>query len=737
MKGSSNRVNIFFLAILRLALAWIMIPDSTSLTAGSLDTLHWDKLKKGHDLLGHWYFKMGDSLAWASPSYDDSHWNTLIGDSAQEAADSIYKEFYGVAWFRTHIWIDSSVASKMLALSSNIIGACEIYIDGKLVRTIGTLAVDGKTEKSGFTIKATPYPFTLDQEGEHLLAFRISNLSEKEKTYYINFGSNIGVIEFAAEISQLETEIEHLVDFSQESKILILSGIFITLSLFHFVMFLYYRKNRTNLYYSLFTALLFFIFFGAYLIIRGADLQTTQQLALLEICAVFLVPMFFLALLYQVFYKRLLLIYWILLTVLLAAGYFLFFTENEGMGLSLLIGFIITIIVETIRIFIRAFVKKKDGAGIFLLGIFIPPLGTFGLWIIREILGKMGYAVWEKNMDEVLGQFFGYSLLLSVSVSMTIYLARDFARMNKKLQQQLREIKQLFEKTIVQESERKRILENQKSELERKVTLRTAEVMHQKAEIELKNRDIVDNLNYARRIQSAILPEIKLIYETLQDSFILYKPKDIVSGDFYTFSQKENRVIIAAADCTGHGVTGAFMSMIGSSHLNQIINERGITQPAHILNHLNTGIASALKQNETEVNDGMDIALCSFHLDELRLEYAGANRPLWLIRNGELTEIKPDKLPIGGFRINRDAVFTNHELKLQKGDAIYLFTDGFADQFGGTFGKKMLSKRFRELLISLQSIPMSDQEKKLEQFFNEWKNSMEQVDDVLVIGIRV
>ena len=165
------------------------------------------------------------------------------------------------------------------------------------------------------------------------------------------------------------------------------------------------------------------------------------------------------------------------------------------------------------------------------------------------------------------------------------------------------------------------------------------------------------------------------------------------------------------------------MSMIGSSHLNQIINERGITRPSEILNHLNTGITEALKQNDKDVNDGMDIALCSLDLQNLRMEYAGANRPLWLFRDSEWIEIKPDKLPIGGFRVNREAVFTNHELELRQGDTIYLFTDGFADQFGGPEGKKILSKRFREILMSMQTISMQDQKKKLESFFDDWKKN--------------
>lgn len=332
-------------------------------------------------------------------------------------------------------------------------------------------------------------------------------------------------------------------------------------------------------------------------------------------------------------------------------------------------------------------------------------------------------------MDSLLS-FLVYGSILGISFAMTVYLARDFSKINKKLGAQLKEIKTLFNKTVEQETEKKKILEEQKSELEEQVKIRTSE-------LEQKNRDILDNLHYARRIQSAILPETSQIYQALKDSFVLYLPKDIVSGDFYTFSQREGKVIFSAADCTGHGVTGAFMSMIGSSQLNQIINERGITQPARILNQLNTGIVEALKQNPDEINDGMDIALCSIDLAEKKLQYAGANRPLWIIRDGEWKEIKADKMAIGGFRLKAEMTFSNHEIHLHKGDLIYFFSDGYADQFGGDDGRKMLSKRFRDKLISMQNLSMREQEKELMTYFNNWKGHYDQVDDVLVIGIRI
>jgi serine phosphatase RsbU (regulator of sigma subunit) len=242
---------------------------------------------------------------------------------------------------------------------------------------------------------------------------------------------------------------------------------------------------------------------------------------------------------------------------------------------------------------------------------------------------------------------------------------------------------------------------------------------------------------YAKRIQSAILPDIKLIYKTLDQSFILYLPKDIVSGDFYGFAQKNEKVIIAAADCTGHGVAGAFMSMIGSALLNQIINEKNITEPAHILDELNEGVIHSLKQRDGESNDGMDISICSFDLKNNIVQFAGANRPLWLVRNNELVTYKPDKFPIGGLQIQREEKFTNHEIALQKNDTLYLFSDGYADQFGGNKGKKLMSKKFKDSLLAIQGLSMQDQEKHLRDLFKNWKGSSEQVDDVLVIGIKI
>lgn len=258
----------------------------------------------------------------------------------------------------------------------------------------------------------------------------------------------------------------------------------------------------------------------------------------------------------------------------------------------------------------------------------------------------------------------------------------------------------------------------------------------QKMIIEEKNKDISDSINYAKRIQDALLSQREVKYRLFPDAFVLFRPKDVVSGDFYWFTEKNGRRMIAAVDCTGHGVPGAFMSMIGNTFLNEIADERGITQPDAVLNELRDMIIKTLKQSGGESKDGMDIALLSFDDRNNTVEFAGANNPLWHIRNGKLTEIRPNKQPIG-YHSGAPSPFTLHRIELQKGDTLYIFSDGFADQFGGPKGKKFKYKQLQEVLLSVQQKPMLRQEEILLDHFQRWTGNLEQVDDVLVIGIRI
>jgi serine phosphatase RsbU (regulator of sigma subunit) len=272
----------------------------------------------------------------------------------------------------------------------------------------------------------------------------------------------------------------------------------------------------------------------------------------------------------------------------------------------------------------------------------------------------------------------------------------------------------------------------------------------QHRELSAKNKEITESIHYSQRIQQAILPPEAFIQKLLPQSFVLFKPKDIVSGDFYWVEKFGDEIIVAAVDCTGHGVPGAFMSFVAHSLLNEAVNEHGITKPAVILSEMRKGLFKMLHQTTEDANikDGMDIAICSIALAGMKMEYAGAYNPAWIIRNNECIELKADKIPIGAFVANVAGTFTNHEVELKQGDSIYVFTDGYADQFGGQesqhssgrrawTGKKFMYKQLKELLLSIQEYSMKEQKDILEKKFNQWKGPLDQVDDVCVIGVRI
>ncbi len=300
------------------------------------------------------------------------------------------------------------------------------------------------------------------------------------------------------------------------------------------------------------------------------------------------------------------------------------------------------------------------------------------------------------------------------------------------------------------------LLKSQKEEIEfQKVELEQSneEILAQRDEIENQNimiteqrdialkqkQEITDSIQYAQRIQEAVLPDKKIFDNLIDEYFIYFKPKDIVSGDFYWMNKIEDKLIVTAADCTGHGVPGAFMSLLGVTFLNEIVNTDKILNAGKILDKLRTKVMDSLHQKDRETKDGMDMAIAIIDTAKQEIQFAGAYNPLYMIsknNSNEIHKIPADRMPIGIY-LRMDKEFTNHVIPYEKGDIIYMFSDGYMDQFGGEHGRKLKSSKFQELLYSIHEKPMAQQQETLDQFINKWRGDIEQLDDIIVIGIKL
>jgi sigma-B regulation protein RsbU (phosphoserine phosphatase) len=277
-------------------------------------------------------------------------------------------------------------------------------------------------------------------------------------------------------------------------------------------------------------------------------------------------------------------------------------------------------------------------------------------------------------------------------------------------------------------------IKNQKAELE----IKHVEVTEQRDKIAIQKKDIIDDIRYSKRIQRAIFPTNDFMAYILRQYFILNIPRNIVSGDFYWAGEHDDTKIIAVADCTGHGISGAFMTMAGTAFLNEILSKNVSSDPNKILFELRKLVMKLLKQKgeEGEAADGMDISLIKIYDNNRKIQFAGANNPLYLIRNSELIIYKGDRMPIG-IHMHYDKPFTNQEIELKSGDMIYMFTDGYADQFGGTYNKKFRYNQFQDILKRIYTMPMEKQKDELYQTITSWQGNNDQVDDILILGFRI
>jgi len=342
----------------------------------------------------------------------------------------------------------------------------------------------------------------------------------------------------------------------------------------------------------------------------------------------------------------------------------------------------------------------------------------------------LGIAINYALTDYTLGK---HSLELGVTLQILTFSIGLSERINL-----LKKSKEVAQRRIIDQLRENAALKDKVNrELEDKVQERTFEIQAQKEHIEKQNKEIKYSFDYAKKIQNTVLPRNEVFENLFGEHFIFFKPRDIVSGDFYWISQSEHRIFLTAADCTGHGVPGSLMSMLGITMLHEIVNEKNVAHSEEILNQLRLSIARTLKQEGKigEQKDGIDMALVIYDTKTRQLEFSGANNPIYIIRNGEMLEYKGNNMPVAFYEKMSD--FTRYTIDMKQGDRVYMFTDGFPDQFGGPQGKKFKYRPFKDLLLEVSERSMDEQHRILSLIFDEWKGDLSQIDDVLVIGLRL
>lgn len=658
-------------------------------------------------------FKLGFDSSYCSLNYNDSDWKSINYQLDAE------KELKGKREYTLRLYYrfvpKSAYASFLMELDH--IGASSVFLDNKLIAENGVPSNRLDTEEC-IVLSQSPISISKKDDSLHVIVIHFSNLLLKQSASTKPY-PNI-------ELNKVEDYI--ITEEDKKPVILFLACIgafFIALACIHFFLYITSRDNKFNLYYFLFLAPLGLV---CCILIIFPYVESPDIYIFLERFVSFMVPVALCSLtvlVYNLFQLKYNWYFYIMMVVYSCFFLFNIFRFEEGKMVTNVIMFLFGYTGLTIIAFVSV-IKKRHGANYLGLGII-----GFTVFLVIAL-------VMLTNDSSELGLFFLALSLLSIPLFMSAFLSKQFAVINKSLKDQLRNNAELAEKTIQQEKEKKELLENQNIILEQQVQERTQEIVVQKQELQLKNQEITDSILYSKHIQEALLPDFINMDEVLKNYFILYKPKDIVSGDFYWFKKiNENECLVAIADCTGHGVPGALMSLISIEQLEKAYLK--FQTPSEILEEVNNTIRLTLKQNDlNSAKDGMDIALfkVSYNQNQTTLiNYSGANRPCYIIKmDASLEEIKATKASIGGHTpVNQK--FESHEILLHKGEGVYFFTDGYADQFGSSKNKKLTTKRFKELLISLNGKTTNEQKKQLFSFFEDWKSGHEQIDDVLVFGL--
>ena len=602
---------------------------------------------------------------------------------------------YGYATYRLTL---INLPDRELVLDAySVQTACRIFINDSLKTEVGKVETDEASTEPMNRDEQIIIPAGLDTAQ---IIIQIANFHHRK-------GGFVHPFEIGTPETIVQQRLQYYLLDSIESSALAIIGLFLL------ALYIFRRKDLSVLYFALFCISLSArpIISVNYLVAFVIPQINWSLMLKVEYLAVFFACLFMTLYIRELFPKQLpKIIVRILATIFIVKIVITVFTPPavfSWLVLSILVTVPIGIIILTITI-IRAVIAKVEGANYAGIGVIV-----LFVSLLLKVLSYSGIIPPVNVLITMLDIAFIFMMSLILGSRFSIQFVK---------------VELLQERT-----------EQQNVEIEQKKQL----VEKQKHLVEEKNKEILDSIKYAKRIQAAILPPVRIVKQFLPDSFVLYKPKDIVAGDFYWLERRNDKLLVAAADCTGHGVPGSLVSVICNNGLNRSVREHGLTDPGLILDRTRDIIISEFEKSDEEVRDGMDISLVSLktiYEEEgpiTILDWAGANNPLWIIRKNSATieEFRPDKQPIGKYADPKP--FRTHQTQLKKGDVIYLFTDGYQDQFGGPGGKKFKALQLKELLLSISGAPMTEQKKILDERFEAWRGSLEQVDDVCVIGVRV
>lgn len=673
------------------------------------------------DLDGAWKTREGDDRSWASTSYDDRAWDTTELNSWPENPAAIH-------WYRLKIRIDSTLFNKTFALMIRQDGASDWYLNGIKIDSLGLVSMHEREEEV-YDPRNTPLMLSFSPDTLQVLAIRYSNHVSWRKTR--SYGPVVSLAEAKTGLAETYAAPTLWLFFTDLTL-----GFFTGLTVLHLFLFFFYRADRNNLYYSLFTG-------SAIILLAALHFSLYHTNSRVWIVVSYLLPAFFPVFFYSLFQLSRNLLdrkarwYYYLttgLTLICIISYFI----NTVLYSYLFVSLMFNVGFSTVFMIWHAYRAKRAGSVI---------LGSGLLFAVAFLLVILTLAIFNSlrisftGLSAFVFVFFLMLAVLSIPVSMSLYLARSFARTSRSLQDKLTEVQQLSQQALTHAREKEEMLAGQNTRLEEMVQVRTLEVEQQKnkiekqkEELEVRNREITDSLHYAHFLQQAILPHLSFIREQVRDCFVIYRPKDIVAGDFYFAETEGDYFFIAAADCTGHGVPGAMLSVMCSNALNQAVHESSLREPGAVLDKVQDLVSANFEKSRQEIQDGMDISLLVIHRRTRLTQWAGANLNLWY-DNGTLQEIRGDKQPIG--KHHQRKPYTTHPVDVSGPVWFYLFTDGYADQFGGADGKKFMRRNLWKLLESFQGKNAGIQRQGLEQAFLQWSSGQEQVDDVTIIGIQV